>query len=428
MVEALKSAWLSGRGGTLGARGEAFAWALRKAWYAQGNGDYGLLQFVRGHVQKLDGSPPHRDTLAALFIKIDADNEWYPGKVDDVGGRPRALSSTNEAIVARSLMAYKRAGGEPTYPVAIAHNPNATRNHATGEPVNKKAVYTIMEERCYDDDENPEDTWQHQARNAQTALTSTQVAERALWADWMLELNHQGAWLFRKLVWTDICNKIKPLSERKANEQALARKAKKGWGSSKSKNANINLVGKQESIKQNSWGTMRVYYAPVLARGKLHTVLLGDDFPGETPAGAAQLVAKVRASLNIRFRGDDQPDVVFTDRGQGFYRLKSGKITPEYATALRENGLTAFMGADASKQPGDLKDLMLHETAVAWLTNRLQVTTPARAWEETTQAFGARLKAATDYINAHYDVEGLQRQLPARLQKLKDREGGRIGK
>ena len=58
MVEDLKSAWLSGRGGTLGARGEAFAWALRKAWYAQGNGDYGLLQFVRGHVQKLDGSPP----------------------------------------------------------------------------------------------------------------------------------------------------------------------------------------------------------------------------------------------------------------------------------------------------------------------------------------------------------------------------------
>ena len=48
MVEDLKSAWLSGRGGTLGARGEAFAWALRKAWYAQGNGDYGLLQFVRG--------------------------------------------------------------------------------------------------------------------------------------------------------------------------------------------------------------------------------------------------------------------------------------------------------------------------------------------------------------------------------------------
>ena len=81
---------------------------------------------------------------------------------------------------------------------------------------------------------------------------------------------------------------------------------------------------------------MRVYYAPVLARGKLHTVLLGDDFPGETPAGAAKLVAKVRASLNVRFKGDDQPVIFFTDRGQGFYTLATGKITPHYANALEE--------------------------------------------------------------------------------------------
>ena len=226
----------------------------------------------------------------------------------------------------------------------------------------------------------------------------------------------------------DICNKILPLSEKKATEQALARKGKNGWQSTQSKSDNRNLPGKKESIKQNSWGTMRVYYAPVLARGKLHTVLLGDDFPGETPGGAAKLVAKVRASLNIHFKGDDQPDVVFTDRGQGFYALKSAKITDEYATALHENDLTAFMGADASQQPGDLKDLMLHETAVAWLTNRLRVTAPAKSWEETAEQFGARLKQAADYVNAHYDVEGLQRELPARLDRLCDREGARISK
>ena len=125
-------------------------------------------------------------------------------------------------------------------------------------------------------------------------------------------------------MWTDICNKILPLSEKKATEQALARKGKRGWLSTKSKSANSNLPGKKEAIKQNSWGTMRVYYAPVLARGKLHVVMLGDDFPGETPPGAAKLIAKVRASLNIRFRGDDQPDTVFTDRGQGFYALNRG--------------------------------------------------------------------------------------------------------
>ena len=45
------------------------------------------------------------------------------------------------------------------------------------------------------------------------------------WGEWMRGLNHQGAWYYRRLVWTDICNKILPLSEPKANEQALARKA-----------------------------------------------------------------------------------------------------------------------------------------------------------------------------------------------------------
>ena len=86
------------------------------------------------------------------------------------------------------------------------------------------------------------------------------------------------------------------------------------------------------------------------------------------------------------------------------------------------------MGEDASRQPGDLKDLMLHETAVAWLTNRLRVTVPKKPWEESVEQFGSRLKQAAAYVNAHYNVDGLQRELPSRLRKLHDREGGRIGK
>ena len=196
MSDALRDAWLSGRADRLGAKGEALAWALRKAWYAQGNGEYGLLKFVHDNISKPDGTQPHTDTLQLLFKRIDADEEWYPGKISDTGGRPRAMSGTNEAVLARSLMAYKRNGGEPTYAVAIALNPNATRNPDTGEPVNKKAVYTVMGERCYDDAENPEDTWSHQARNSQTALTGKQMTQRNDWGEWMRGLNHQGAWYY----------------------------------------------------------------------------------------------------------------------------------------------------------------------------------------------------------------------------------------
>ena len=56
MTDALRDAWLHGRADRLGARGEAFAWALRKAWYAQGNGEYGLLKFVNENTSKPDGS------------------------------------------------------------------------------------------------------------------------------------------------------------------------------------------------------------------------------------------------------------------------------------------------------------------------------------------------------------------------------------
>ena len=71
---------------------------------------------------------------------------------------------------------------------------------------------------------------------------------------------------------------------------------------------------------------------------------------------------------------------------------------------------------------------MLHETAVAWLTNRLSVTTPTKAWEETAEAFGTHLKAATDYVNDHYNLDNLQKELPERLVMLSNQRGGRIGK
>ena len=100
-----------------------------------------------------------------------------------------------------------------------------------------------------------------------------------------------------------------------------------------------NLRGKKEARKQKSYDSVRVWWAPVLTRGKFHVEILGSDFPGETPAGAAVLVSKVRTALNIRFQGSTPPGIVFTDRGQGFFHINGGRITPEYKAALREHGL-----------------------------------------------------------------------------------------
>ena len=107
--------------------------------------------------------------------------------------------------------------------------------------------------------------------------------------------------------WTDVCNSIFPLSETVASDQALERKDLKGWMSKKSKKVSKNLKGATEALKQNSWGTIRIWWAPLLSRGELHVEVFDDDFPGETAAGAATLVAKARAAVNTRFRNAAAP-------------------------------------------------------------------------------------------------------------------------
>ena len=150
--------------------------------------------------------------------------------------------------------------------------------------------------------------------------------------------------------------------------------------------------------------------------------------PGETEAGAALMVAKVRAILNVRFPGGDAPKILFTDRGNGFYESGSGKITSGYQNALRQHNLQAFMKADASMQPGSLQELMLHETAMAWVRYRLKKNVPKIPWEETIEEYGVRLKEVAAYIEREYGVDALCRGLPDRVAILDERKGDRIPK
>ena len=191
-----------------------------------------------------------------------------------------------------------------------------------------------------------------------------------------------------------------------------------------------NLRAPKHVLKLSSSDTVRVWWVPILTRGKLHIEALPDDFPGETQAGAEVMVAKVRAGLNVRFQGDTAtpPRVLFTDRGNGFYDSGSGAITDKYKAALRLHHLRAFFGDDASVQPGQLQEVMLHETAVSWMRVRLAQTLPRRCWEETLEAYRARLKTCAAHINDTFDVAGLCRELPERVRELDRRQGERLAK
>ena len=114
--------------------------------------------------------------------------------------------------------------------------------------------------------------------------------------------------------------------------------------------------------------------------------------------------------------------------GNGFYDSGTGAITDGYRAALKTHNLKASFGESAAVQPGQLQEVMLHETAVAWMRTRLAKTLPNKAWEETPDDYRSRLKQCAAFVNGHYDVEGLCRALPARLEQLVKRQGDRLAK
>ena len=77
-------------------------------------------------------------------------------------------------------------------------------------------------------------------------------------------------------------------------------------------------------------------------------------------------------------------------------------------------------------QPGNLQEVLLHETVVAWVRYREKAHRSAAPWAETVEEFGRRLKTIFQDINDTLDVEGLCRALPHRLQGVVDAEGDRL--
>ena len=423
--ETLQRLWLHGRPNSLSPLMQVKAWCLREAWQEFEDCAQGMLAFIASRLTKVNGSSVSTSAVHQLLARIDGDEVWFPGKIYRTRSGPqRALSGTSRALIATSAMALKSRGGEPTYRTTLASCPSAALNPATGRPVDKKRIYAVFRADCHDGD--PAEPWACRPRLSKSAWPAPIREKRFNFGNFIQGLNKPDGYYYRHIIWTDLCHDVLPLTEQKATMQAQARKGKKGWMSEGQQSYSANLRGPRESGKQNSWDTQKVWWFPMLARGKLHLELLPADFPGETPAGAAILVDKVRAAVNLRFPNGPKPRILFVDRGKGFYATSTARITPEFQAALRRNDLAAFMGDDARQQPGTLAQVLLHETTVAWTRVQLVRSYPAKPWEETREAFAERLRAACRTINAEYSVEGLSRDFPARIEKLVARQGDNL--
>ena len=421
----LQNLWKAGRPGTLSQLEQVRVWAARDALSKVGTPSFGMHGVVAGLVEKIGGGHPTTNAIRELLERIDGDPEWFPGKSNRSGkGPPKALSKRKQATIARVAMTHKKAGKEPTYSFLMSECPEALENPATGLPVTKKRAYDVMREHCFDD--VPEKPWKHRKRLQKSALPDSVQEARLVWATRIRLLGHTGAWYFRHVIFVDLCNSILPRSAAKASEQALARKGKSGWISEGSQQYSRNLKGKQETLKQKSWDTERVWWAPVLCRGKLHIEVLPRGFPGENPAGAGILARQLPKILKARFPGASLPRVVLTDRGRGFFNPGTGHITSEFKSALDVGGLRPFAGANASEQPGNLSEVFPHETAVAWIRHLMTRNIPKNPWTETYDSYAKRLRKTCKHINREYEVDSLCRSFPDRIDELIFKGGDKL--
>ena len=187
----LRSAWLDAKDGPLSGREQAKAWAMREIWKGDGKPKHGMLMYIAAKLKKKGGGSPSCPALHQLFAKVDADDDWFPGKAnyDDVGRLP-VMTRQQRAALASCAMAMKKNGIEPTYGKVVAACPKAALNPKTKRPFSKHSVYRILEEDCYDDD--PCLPWVNKARYSKKALTPEMMERRLKFADYVEGLHRVG--------------------------------------------------------------------------------------------------------------------------------------------------------------------------------------------------------------------------------------------
>ena len=120
------------------------AWALREVYREMDIPEKKLYTKLADKLTKVGGDKPTARAVLLLFDKIDGDDDWYPGKVEEGRGRKPALTGLARSTIKRSAEAIKRNGGEPTYARILGSCPEAVKNPATNKAVGKKRVYEIF--------------------------------------------------------------------------------------------------------------------------------------------------------------------------------------------------------------------------------------------------------------------------------------------
>ena len=421
--------WVSGKRGHLAPWAQACVWALvkvneaRELWMTDDE--------IASFVTKVGGGSPAKTSISQWRYTFEQDADWYPGKTSHMErakpGPKKVLTVQKQNAIACSAMALKREGLEPSVARVRERCPDATWNPETEEPFTDKYILEVFKDKCHDD--GSEEMWQRWTPLQKTALPGFLKVARDAWATRLLGLGHTAGWYSRHCLWVDPCYNVLTSAQRQAFDQDQARYGKgPRWMSKDSREYSRNMRSSPYGGHQQQFGDRKVWWFVVLSRGRVHIEVMGHAWR-QTGAGMSAFVERLPDIIaGIVEDGDAWPRVVVSDRGPGFYQSPTGHITLEYAAALRRTGFRAFAGADASDQPPDIPDVLLHETVAAWIRQFLRKHPFSRSGSLDVQEARLRgvLSDCANYINEHHEVERLCRSFPRRLEELKAKGGDRL--
>ena len=236
----------------------------------------------------------------------------------------------------------------PSVSAVLVSCPKATLNPETTEPFSAKVVLEVFRTRCYDED--PQHPWTYAHPKHKTSLNPDLKEARWEWAKVMLAFSHHAGWYFRHVVWFDPCYTIVPGRPKTMYDQQQHSFGKaQRWmsGDKESTAKSVNLRTSPYTNKTTQWGDAKVWWFLVLARGKVHIHVVGKGWQ-QDPAGQAQMVEALPKVLKKMLGAGPHPDVVFTDRGPGFYHPSSGTICPDYYSALEKHGFKPWQASRPS--------------------------------------------------------------------------------
>ena len=179
---------------------------------------------------------------------------------------------------------------------------------------------------------------------------------------------------------------------------------------------------------QCSWGDRRIWWALVMSRGRMAVEVMPEGWKDDA-AGMGHFARRVPSILNLGSSAA-KPKVLYSDRGPGMFVPRTGQATGSYAEGMEAAGLCLYIGADASAQPSDLADFLLHETAIACLKRNLNAAASpeSKPWQETHKQFQKRVSRVVREANKKCEFDLLCCEYLTRLEELVTKKADRLKK